>query len=199
MKKIILLMLTIISFATANTIVLTGEYLKEIKNPFNFLEKNNEVTIHPLKKEYILNVTNNLSKKEIYEYDLSKKNIPSEYKMNNSSLEKITDVFLKDNKRISAGNVSIELEDGNISLEYIENEEHEFHIILNNIVVSLRIKLIIDRKEIYLNIEMDKKLGNTIKDIKNTITFNDLKSTKLEDINKIMEYAIFKALKENLK
>ncbi|MDX9901840.1 MAG: hypothetical protein RBT22_10170 [Aliarcobacter sp.] len=195
LKKAIIICAIIQINLVAENLNLTGEYAKEITNPFSFLEKKNKVYIVNNEKDYILPVVDNLKKTNWDITNIRKYIDIKEFIISNESVNRIVEIFLKD-KNINAKKIEINIIEGIIDLEYSDFDERNTIEVLKNIKLFLTVQLIIDGKESIEKIEMDKKLANNNVDLKGVLTTEDFKLFSIKDINRIMEYSIFKVLQK---
>lgn len=195
LKKAIIICAIIQINLVAENLNLTGEYAKEITNPFSFLEKKNKVYIVNNEKDYILPVVDNLKKTNWDITNIRKYIDIKEFIISNESVNRIVEIFLKD-KNINAKKIEINIIEGMIDLEYSDFDERNTIEVLKNIKLFLTVQLIIDGKESIEKIEMDKKLANSNVDLKGVLTTEDFKLFSIKDINRIMEYSIFKVLQK---
>lgn len=195
LKKAIIIYAIIQINLVAENLNLTGQYAKEITNPFSFLENKNEVYIVNNEKNYILPVVDNLRKTNWNIANIRKYIDIKEFIVSNESVNRIVEIFLKD-KNVNAKKIEINIVEGIINLEYSDFDENNTIEVLKNIKLFLTVQLIIDGKESIEKIEMDKKLANNNVDFKGVLTTEDLKLFSIKDINRIMEYSIFKVLQK---
>jgi len=195
LKKAIIIYAIIQINLVAENLNLTGEYAKEITNPFSFLENKNKVYIVNNEKNYILPVVDNLRKTNWDISNIRKYIDIKEFIVSNESVNRIVEIFLKD-KNINAKKIEINIIEGIIDLEYSDFDERNTIEVLKNIKLFLTVQLIIDGKESIEKIEMDKKLANNTVDFEGVLTTEDFKLFSIKDINRIMEYSIFKVLQK---
>lgn len=195
LKKAIIIYAIIQINLVAENLNLTGQYAKEITNPFSFLENKNEVYIVNNEKNYILPVVDNLRKTNWNIANIRKYIDIKEFIVSNESVNRIVEIFLKD-KNVNAKKIEINIVEGIINLEYSDFDENNTIEVLKNIKLFLTVQLIIDGKESIEKIEMDKKLANNTVDFEGVLTTEDFKLFSIKDINRIMEYSIFKVLQK---
>jgi len=202
MKKIIFLMFVFagVLFAKTEVVELTGEYAKELANPFKEVfneNKENDITVVSLDKDVELKVESNLTQ-DIYTRNAH----PEKIVLKNKSVEKVSKLFYSEDYNVvkdSKGVVEVNVLGGTVDLEYMERD-FNMHAHLTTVNIELKVEIKRDGKSAIKTIKMDEKLGRDGANYNLSLTVNDVKKLKnesLEDkIKKIIETEIFVVLKE---
>lgn len=205
MKKISLafFLSSSILFAT-NTIELTGEYAKNLGNPFRVLleKKDKNISIFSQNKDVILKVESNLDNNSIYSNRLEH---PSTYTLKNETIENVVKQFYGEEFNVILGNeksdVLVNVVSGKVMLTYMDTEQNQIAHLLTKIEVELVVEVIKNGIKSSKTILMDNKLGINGTNYSLSLTSEDLKNIEIKSlsiyINNIIEFEIYKTIKGN--
>lgn len=174
MKKVIIVILISLNalYAYTQDIYLTGKYIEELKNPFSFLtKKTKKINICSDNKNIILTVKNNLKKDSLL--SIYNKREVSQYKVQNKSIQNVMRKYFEDTYFVNISkekcNVSINILDGNVNLNFIKHNDIAHLYIID---VSLKVEVITKEGSFIENVKLNHTLGKS-KDYELTLTMND--------------------------
>jgi hypothetical protein len=205
MKKIFLafFLLSSIVFA-ANTIELTGEYAKDLGNPFRVLleKKDKNISIFSQNNDVVLKVESDLDKDSTF---LNRLDHPSSYILKNETIENVVKHFYGEEYNVVLGNeqsdVIVNILSGKIMLTYKDIDENQIANLLTKVEVELVVEIIKNGVKTVKTILMDNKLGIEGKNYRLSITSDDFKNIEIKylnvHVNNIIEVEIYKVLKDN--
>ena len=198
MKKIILLILTIISFAAANKIQLTGEYSNQLGNPFRKLlnEGNTQtISIYSENKDVVLPVTSNLDNSSAF----NRLQHPTKFVLNNKSVENVVEDYYIEEFKVEhkKGGITVNVISGNIDLTYVNVDDNQHITHLSKVEVTLVVEITKNGQTTKKSITMDNTLGRTGDNydftIRTTLDFS------IKYIDKIIKEIIENSIYNNLK
>lgn len=198
MKKVVLMILMISSMLFGNELVLSGEYAKELGNPFRVLleKKDKNISIHSVDKDMILKVESNLDNDSVLRNHLQH---PRIFILKNKSVENIVKQYYGEEYNVVLGDdspdVIVNILSGRVILDYMDVENQ--HNLLKKVEVELTVEIIENGVKRVATVLMDDKLkieGDnynwTIKKSSFDLSFEKLNET----IIKITEHLIYKKI-----
>lgn len=198
MKKIVLMVMLMISSMFGNELVLSGEYAKDLGNPFRVLleKKDKNISIHSSDKDVILTVESNLDNDSVFRTHLQH---PKTFILKNKSVENIVKQYYGEEYNVilgnSSANVIVNVLSGKVILDYMDVENQ--HHLLKKVEVELTVEIIengVKRTETVLMDDRLKIEGDnynwTIKKSSFDLSFEKLNET----IIKIAENLIYRKI-----
>lgn len=201
MKKICFTILLSSSIAFAsNVIELTGEFTKNLGNPFRviFEKKEKDISIFSTKKDIKLEVDSNIDNDSIYNLNI---HYPKEYILKNKSVENISQNFFNEEYNVNHKNGEFELDvkSGEVYISFFKDNIQQVNNI-QSIDVKLNLEIKKNGKSILKTVELDNKLGIEGTNYSWSITSDDLKNLKLiyldSVIKNIIEVALYTVIKD---
>ena len=191
MKKIVLMVMLMISSMFGNELVLSGEYAKDLGNPFRVLleKKDKNISIYSIDKDVVLKVESNLDNDSVFRTHLQH---PKTFVLKNKSVENIVKQYYGEEYNVilgnSSANVIVNVLSGKVILDYMDVENQ--HNILKKVEVELTAEIVENGVKRTETVLMDDKLGKKGKDYSWTITTEDITKISLNTIDEIIKNII---------
>ncbi len=191
MKKIVLMVMLMISSMFGNELVLSGEYAKDLGNPFRVLleKKDKNISIHSIDKDVVLKVESNLDNDSIFRTHLQH---PKTFVLKNKSVENVVKQYYGEEYNVVLGDLSsavvVNVLSGRVILDYMDVENQ--HNILKKVEVELTAEIVENGVKRIETVLMDDKLGKKGKDYSWTITTEDITKISLNTIDEIIKNII---------
>lgn len=200
MKKIVLMVMLMISSMFGNELVLSGEYAKDLGNPFRVLleKKDKNISIYSIDKDVVLKVESNLDNDSVFRTHLQH---PKTFVLKNKSVENIVKQYYGEEYNVilgnSSANVIVNVLSGKVILDYMDVENQ--HHLLKKVEVELTVEIIENGVKRTETVLMDDKLNKTGKDYTGAITTEDISNISIKTVEKtiknIIEFSLYTKVK----